>query len=150
MTIRNLVLYLAAVTIIGMILVLGVAIPSARAEDDNHECSNASLQGSYGFRLQGTIFAEGLNGGVGVITFDGNGNWANTGTFVNQTRGVSRASGIGTYTVNSDCTGTIPGLQDFVIVDGGDEIFQTATRGDRVVIWVFKKQFPRHKDGQGN
>jgi hypothetical protein len=126
-------------------------VAHAEASDDGG-CSNASLQGTYGFHEQGTIFAQGLQGGVGVATFDGEGHYFVSGTFVNQTTGVHRATGTGTYAVNPDCTGSLvadndpTATQDFVIVDGGNEYFQIATRSDRVVIWVLKKLSPRHHD----
>jgi hypothetical protein len=124
-----------------------------RAEaSDNVVCSNETLQGSYGFQLQGTIFATGLQGGVGIATFDGNGRAVLATTFVNQTNGVRRATGTSTYVVNPDCTGYAAAdldptaTYDMVIVDGGNEIFMTATRGDRVVNWAFKKQRPQRRD----
>jgi hypothetical protein len=128
---------------------------AARAEArDDGGCSNATLQGTYGFRQQGTVFATGLQGGVGTATFDGNGKVFVSGTFVNQTNGVNRTTGTATYTVNADCTGSNvadnnpSNTQDFVILDGGNEIFQVATRTDRVVTWVFKKQARQESDGE--
>ena len=140
------VLALALTALLG-----GATLPQAKASD-HHECSNASLQGAYGFRQNGTIFAEGLVGGVGIFVFDGNGNLSLSGTFVNQTLGVHHVDATGTYTVNSDCTGSAEagGTVDFVIVAGGNEVFVIATRPDRVVTWVIKKQFPRAGGGQEN
>ena len=129
---------------------------AARAEaDDDHSCSAATLRGTYGFHEQGIIFAQGLQGGVGIVTLDGNGHYVVTGSFVNQTTGVHHISGTGgTYTVNSDCTGSVVGdngaTYDLSIVDGGNEFYQIPTGGDRVVIWVFKKQvIDRDDQNQG-
>ena len=140
---------------------MGSAAFVARAEaGDDGVCSNASLQGRYGFHEQGTIFAQGLQGGVGVVTFDGNGNYVVSGSFVNQTTGVHHATGSGTYSVNPECTGSIfpdtGGTYDLVVVDDGNECFQIPTEavpgqpGDRVVIWVFKRLFPTRHDAEDN
>jgi len=112
-------------------------------------CTNATLTGSYGFTLTGTIFARGLVGGVGVVTFDGAGHLSLRGTVIFQDTGLSHPKFSGTYTVNPDCRGSSNdfggggGTFDFVIVDGGNEILQIATQPDRAVTYVLKKQFSR-------
>src|SRR5579859_1379649 len=77
-------------------------------------CTNATLTGNYGFIQPSGFIAPGhsVNGaevpweGVGVLTFDGAGNFSanysvsvNGNVFTNQT-------GSGPYAVNSDCTGS--------------------------------------------
>jgi hypothetical protein len=72
---------------------------------------------------------------VGVVAFDGAGNASTSYTLV--TNGVAAAglTGSGTYTVNSDCTGSISfttgdaaGLTfNMVIIGGGTEIFAIHT-----------------------
>jgi hypothetical protein len=62
--------------------------------------------------------------------------------------GVQHVTDTGTYTVNSDCTGSsVIGVRtfDFVIIDNGQEILQIATLAQprRVVTWVLQRQFPR-------
>lgn len=132
-----------------------VAGPLIRTEaSDEPGCSNASVQGSYGFVQNGT----GPNGdlaGVGRFIADGNGSLSSAGTVANETTGVSRPSpATGTYTVNPDCTGSVDfggGVTfDFVVVDGGNEIYTISTRSDlRVVTFVSKKQFPqRHGEAK--
>jgi len=107
------------------------------------------VQSSCGFKLNGTIFARGLLVGVGVIRFDGKGHLSLRGTVIFQDTGLSHPNFTGIYTVNPDCTGSSNdfggggGTFDFVIVDGGNEILQIATRPDRAVTYVLKKQFPR-------
>jgi hypothetical protein len=133
-----------------------VAFASRATAADDRACSNATLQGNYGFRQQGTVFTTGLQGGVGVAIFDGNGKAFLSGTFVNQTNGVNRTTGTATYIVNADCTGSTvadnnpSNTQDFVILDSGNEIFEVATRTDRGVATVFKRQFPCHDDRERN
>jgi hypothetical protein len=82
------------------------------------KCSNASLNGTYGFSSQG--FTEvtpdiGSAGFVpwaetGLIVYDGQGN-VTSGTFTVSTTtangGIIRGTFTGTYVVNRDCSGTI-------------------------------------------
>jgi hypothetical protein len=114
-------------TIIGMILVLGVAVPSVRADDDEHECSLASLKRSYGYVLTGSIAGDGRVAAVGLTTFDGRGRLTARDT-VSINGAISRGrTGTGSYTVNPNCTGSaivggaFSGLTfDFMIVPGTD------------------------------
>ena len=92
--------------------------PSREAEA---RCSLASLEGTYGFRLSGTVFkpdgtpAASLEG-AGVETFDGHGR-STAGRSVGSANGqpFSRAF-TGTYVVNGDCTGTKE-----ITFDNGDQ-----------------------------
>jgi len=110
------------------------------------DCSVETLNGDYGTIISGTRPAPPpLSGipnyvpgtieqviGVGVLTFDGKGGFTQTTNEKGSLSGivVPNRSGSGTYTVNSDCSGTstlnIPGLPfsvlyDFVIVDRARE-----------------------------
>jgi len=117
--------------------------------------SNATLTGSYGFRQQGfglrnskpaklgnmIPFAT-----VGVVTFDGAGNASFTLTQVYNSSGGDFFEAIpGTYTVNSDCTGTVT-IEDFglhfyiVTVGGGAELFAIQTETGTTNIVDAKKQ----------
>ena len=119
------------------------------------QCSNATLTGSYGFKQQGfglrnskpaklgnmIPFAT-----VGVVTFDGAGNASFTLTQVYNSEGGAFFEAIpGTYTVNSDCTGTIA-IEDFglhfymVTVGGGAELFAIQTETGTTNIVDAKKQ----------
>ncbi len=119
------------------------------------QCSNATLTGSYGFKQQGfglrnskpaklgnmIPFAT-----VGVVTFDGAGNASFTLTQVFNSEGGGFLEAIpGTYTVNSDCTGTIA-IEDFglhfymVTVGGGAELFAIQTEIGTTNIVDAKKQ----------
>ena|SRR5712664_3967650 len=115
----------------------------------SHECSNGTLEGTYGFTRQGFNPARGHVGAIGEITFDGTGNFTGLETNVQEATGVIRSTFTGTYQVNSDCTGsTVVGTNntlDFVIVSGGNEVFAISTIDDppgaqRVVNYVLKKQ----------
>ena len=118
------------------------------------QCSNATLTGSYGFKQQGfglrnskpaklgnmIPFAT-----VGVVTFDGAGNASFTLTQVFSSGGDFFEAIPGTYTVNSDCTGTIA-IEDFglhfymVTVGGGAELFAIQTETGTTNIVDAKKQ----------
>jgi len=110
------------------------------------QCSNATLTGSYGFKGDGFGTHNGHGNAipfaqVGVVTFDGAGNASFTATQVFNSGGGDLFEAVpGTYTVNSDCTGTIA-IEDFglhfymVTVGGGAELFaiQTETGTTNIV-----------------
>lgn len=116
-------------------------------------CSNATLRGRYGFERQGFNPGVGHVGGIGVVTFDGNGNLSGVQTNVAETTGISRNTFTGTYDVNPDCTGSVVSgstTLDVVIVSE-NEVFAITTSKDpagaqRVVTWVLKKQLPQEGD----
>jgi hypothetical protein len=98
-------------------------------------CSLSSFQGSFGNQYNGFIFpfpgapAMVPIADVGHVIVDGNGNYSSSDTFsVNGL--IVRTTQSGTYTVNSDCTGTSTGKDSlgsiittaFVIVNGGAQI----------------------------
>jgi hypothetical protein len=78
------------------------------ADDGDHRCSVATLQGGFGFTFTGTANTPGgpsQRGGVGRIVFDGLGNLIGTVTS-NSDGAVLRRTFVGTYTVAADCTGS--------------------------------------------
>jgi len=112
------------------------AVPAVYAESG---CGVANLHGPYAFSQEG--YAPLVEGGnflpffnVGVLASDGAGAFSVSFTDVQQ--GVaSTETDTGTYTVNSDCTGSIsittgPGAGatfNIVIIGGGAEIFAINT-----------------------
>jgi hypothetical protein len=113
---------------------------TVRADDDS--CSTTSLHGTYAMQAQGTIvgqipglppppfpFAE-----AGIVAFDGTGNLSGHST-VNAGGLTSPALFTGSYTVKSDCTGTLAvnlnnGLiahDATVVVRGGREFHDVQT-----------------------
>lgn len=121
------------------------------------QCSNATLNGSYGVSASGTVIGVGPVASVGVFTFDGEDNM--TGTVIQKVNGNNvELTFTGTYTVDPSClvsdtvltsTGqTVTHVS--VIVDNGKEFYilntvpPTATSGN-VVVGVAKKQFPKRK-----
>ena len=88
------------------VFVLGI-LPTAQA-DEHKDCSNASLQGSFGFTSTGTLLAlpaplAGIFAEVGRQTFDGHGNTEGTAT-ATPNGNLSHLTFQGTYVVNPDCT----------------------------------------------
>jgi len=82
---------------------------------DADSCSLVSLRGTYAVHAQGTIVGQLPAlfpappfpfGEAGIVTFDGNGNHSGK-TTVNIDGVVLTPTFNGTYTINSDCTGTI-------------------------------------------
>ncbi len=139
-------------TIISLVVLTSMfivgAAPNTQAQR-NQECSNASLQGAYGFHLGGFRVPAGTPFEVlGRTSFDGRGNFTNTAT-ANDNGIVMHQQGSGTYTVNADCTGTLfprgggSGTVEIVLVDGGNEYYQlrAAPPGLVLVSSVAKRQF---------
>ncbi len=131
---------------------LTLATAAALVPAVHAQCTNASLTGNYGLTFSGFNNDKGKKGnevpfaGVGLGTFDGAGNVSASFTFSDY--GVIGTSPYtGTYTVNSDCTGTVtatPGSGNanlsFVIVSGGAEVFAVNTLPGGTWTADFKKQ----------
>jgi hypothetical protein len=127
-------------------------VPAAKADDKG--CSNASLQGTYGYTSIGTITAPpdiaGPIAEVGTQTFDGRGNTTASAT-LSSNGTIIPVTITGTYTVNSDCTGTFT-LQVapfgftvdviFVIDDGWNEFRAIETDTGFVITRVGRKLYP--------
>ena len=121
-------------------------------ENGNQQCSNATLNGSYGLHATGTIIGVGPFAAVGVFTFDGRGNLSATLTQkVNGNLGPTITI-TGTYTVAPNCTvsdvwnPSIGGMtqHESVIVDDGKEYDILNTTPGNVVSGVAKKQFSKN------
>lgn len=97
--------------------VLTLATSVARAQADGDGCSDATLTGSYAFRVSGQLWLNGaviLREGVAMTSFDGQGSltqadfvMANGVPLSGPTDPVTgfHIDETGTYHVNSDCTG---------------------------------------------
>jgi len=106
-----------AVTILSVAL---MATPLSAQADETAPvavCANTSLNGYYGFTIQGTLAVPGgtvQNGGglpirgLAMTHFDGNGNLTQVdhGVVNGMPQPPNWTPGYGTYTVNADCTGT--------------------------------------------
>ena len=138
---------MAAVTALALAL-------SSTAKASDKGCSNATLRGTYAQTGAGVITAPPDQAGpfanVGTLIFDGNGGL--TGALVVSSNGSSsQATETGTYTVNSDCTGTytvqiapfgITSQAFFAIDTNGDELEIIVTDPGSVITCVAKKLYP--------
>ena len=133
-------------------------MPSVQAKDDDDDrgrcpthCSTETLEGCYATNITGSIVAFGPIGAVadvGVLTFDGDGNVSQVSTVSLNGTVLPGRIGMGTYTVNPDCTGSLtlhfpPALEstsNFVIANHGREIELINTGAGRVLSGVAKKQ----------
>ena len=144
---------IATVVVFAAVFVLGI-VPKARA-GEHEECSNATLQGSFGYTSTGTLLDSyvpppyaGPFGEVGRQTFDGKGNTHGTATL--STNGnINKVTIEGAYIVKPDCTGSmtlnVPQLDatvhaDFVIDDNAAELRAISTDSGVIETRVYKKQ----------
>lgn len=98
---------------------------------------NATKHGTYMSRGEGTVVGVGPVAAVGWIAYDGKGNFVNTFT-VSVNGVISRAVTVtGTYTVNSDCTGSESASDgthyDFVVTPDGNTFHWIETDPTSVV-----------------
>jgi len=93
---------LAVVFAIG--LIASIAAP---AHAWNHPCSLAGAAGNWSLTDQGTLVGVGPRTAVGVFTLDGAGNATNGVATSSLNGSVADETFSGTYTVNSNCTGTL-------------------------------------------
>jgi hypothetical protein len=139
---------------ISLVLLTLVFAASSIAPVHASSCSNLTIKGTYAGTLHGQIFppdgsAPLTLSGVVKTTNDGKGNFTQVDAVgVNGNVVPGWRPGTGTYTVNTDCTGsatlTIPGMPDlhtqfivsqsgntshFVVIDPG---FATAGESERV------------------
>ncbi len=140
------------VILFATVFVLGI-LPRAQA-GEHRGCSNASLQGSFGFTSTGTNIAlppplAGPIAQIGRQTFDGRGNTRGTGT-LSANGNIFSVTVQGTYLVNPDCTGSMTLYvspfgssvnADFVIDDDRAELRAIVLDAGAIESLVFKKQF---------
>lgn len=102
-----------------MFLAIGLGLSMAQAEE-HHQCSLASAAGHWSLTDNGTVVNVGPRIAVGVFTLDRNGNLLNGAAASSLNGNVASETFSGTYTVNSDCSGTF----DVKIYSGGTELFE--------------------------
>ena len=115
-------------------------------------CSNATLTGNYGFTFGGFQIQHGTQRsvpfyGVGLGTFDGTGNVSATFSFGINGKISANQPYTATYTVNSDCTGSVTAIPGsggdnfaVVIVDGGAEVLAVDISTGETLTADFKRQ----------
>ena len=103
---------------------------SATEPNSQDQCSPATLNGTYMSEQRGTLIGLPYTQ-VNRIVSDGDGNVTGSGT--SSLNGVISFPVItATYTVNSDCTGTLTSVpaglsQNFVLKDNGSQVFFIVT-----------------------
>ena len=115
-------------------------------------CSNATLIGNYGFSFGGFQIEHGTQRsvpfyGAGLSKFDGRGNVSATFTFGLNGNITTDEPYTATYTVNSDCTGSVTatpgsGGDNFAvaIVGGGAEVLAVDISTGETLTADFKRQ----------
>ena len=133
-------------------LALSIA-PAAMA--DNKGCTNATLQGSFGFIGTGVIVSPAVIAGptaiVNALNFDGLGGVTSTVGSSSNNGSIGPLTEAGTYTVNNDCTGTFQALLSpagftahylFVIDQSVTELQIICTDSGVVFSGTARRQFP--------
>lgn len=95
----------ALVTVFAATLVLSVTATAQAA------CSLARAAGTYGFSDSGTIVGVGPRVAAGIFTLDTAGNLLNGKATSSLNGTIAEETFSGTYTVNSDCTGTFNNIE---------------------------------------
>ena len=142
-----------SVAAVALSITLLVSIGSLKASaEDDQSCSKASLKGSYGFQISGSIPNVLAIGGIARVVFDGQGNFTQTDDEQIIVSGqapllILDRPGAGTYTINPDCTGTetlITGGQEhhsrLVLANHGKKIFDMSSDKGVVLTAVGEKQ----------
>ena len=126
--------------------------PSMKAEDKG--CTNATLRGTYAYTSTGSAVAPPQIAGpaaeVGTQTFNGGGSTTVNATLSSNGNFVQFNNITGTYTVNSDCTGTFAlqlapnfTLHVFFVIDSGGDGFQAIeTEPGLVITRIGRRMFP--------
>jgi len=156
-TLSTLLAVVVLAGLLGLPIIAEFGVPTALAQDRTQDaCSIASLHGGYGFNTLTGFFRPDENKprfvpdvAAGLTTFYGAGNF--TGKATDVTNGdvapetpPFQFALVGTYTLDSDCTGSITELNsgthlEIVVVDNGTEIeaIQTDLQESRTL--EFKK-----------
>ncbi len=142
------------------------ALTTARAQgvqepegDVAKVCTSATIRGAYGY-----VAGPGWSGlstsnpirlaSIGRLTFDGVGHVSGP-VAVSEQGVISSTTFAGTYTVQPDCTGRIlyglggaaqTAVNDFVVVDDGNEILSLVANPTQVWTSVAKRLFSRRRD----
>lgn len=126
----------------------------ARAET----CSDRTVKGSYGYTVTGSILTPtgplvaGPFAAVGRIVFDGEGHVSTVRSLSDNGEVLENDSGTGTYTLNSDCTGSFnisvgpPGnsvtLNLNIVFDDNSELRGLVTNPGIVLVLDGRRQKP--------
>ena len=121
------------------ILLLTLALTPSAVWAQPQQCllGNATLNGTYVLRSSGTVMITNTSAGipiaaVGLITFDGQGNFRTSFTGNLNGNVVKGFPGTGTYTLRNDCTGSLtlvpgPSHYDLVVSPDGKKAYSLQT-----------------------
>ena len=98
---------IACTWLASMFVIALIVSTAAAAQAEERRCSMARSSGKWAFTDNGTVIGVGPRTAVGVFTFDGEGNVLNGIATSSLNGSVAEETFSGTYTVNSDCTGTV-------------------------------------------
>ncbi len=148
-----------------LLLLTLAALGSGYAQTHSAACNDKLIAGNYGFTVQGTkLGGQGPTGpqvGVAMTHFDGKGGLSQIDTVTVDGEVVAdwtHPRATGTYSVNSDCTGTFtitfkdnrpPVVANFVVAANGDEIDTVviSAGGDQGILAtgsIGKRRFSKH------
>jgi hypothetical protein len=137
-----------------LILVVMALAASSAVQARARECTDSTIRGTYAFTIHGQILTPGgplLVDGIAKTTFDGDGELTQVDAVaINGNIPVIWHPSTGTYTVNSDCTGTMtlistgqPTLHLAIIVSQSSNHIHTvvtdpgfATTSDAERVWA--------------
>ena len=109
-----------AQTALAVLFAVGMVVSmAAPAHAGDRSCSTANAAGKWSLTDQGTVVGIGPRTAVGIFTLDGAGNLQNGVATSSLDGSIASETFSGTYTVNSDCTGTI----NVTIYSGSTELF---------------------------
>jgi hypothetical protein len=131
-----------------------LSLASAKPANAQNNCKLHNLQGAYGYTVTGTIVTNttqaplqpGPFAAVGRIVFDGKGGVSTVRTLSDNGTVIRNDAGTGTYTVNSDCTGsfnitvTTAVLDLDFVLDDNNQIRAIVTNDGFVLTLVGRKQ----------
>ena len=114
---KNKVARTGLAAIFAVALMAALAVPAHAWNPPS--CSLAGAAGKWSFTDQGTVVGIGPRTAVGVLAMDGAGNLTNGVATSSLNGSIASETFSGTYTVSSDCTGTI----SVTIYSGSTELF---------------------------
>ncbi|MGB7989639.1 MAG: hypothetical protein WCF44_09585 [Candidatus Methylophosphatis roskildensis] len=145
-------IYISGVALVASVVLVGLGGTASAGQGERDRCSIATLKGGFGYTVSGALTGGTTSGpfaAVGQLTFDGAGNFENVRTISQNGRISGRIQGVGTYTVEHDCSGTLTFTDggvvtlstDLVIDADGDEFRMIATTPGTVLTVEGRRQF---------
>jgi hypothetical protein len=137
--------------VVAAVALLALSLPHRANTETLKSCTNASWDGSYGFKLVGERIG-GVNAGpraaVGKLVADGRGNLSGTETKSNNGYIQQGLTFVGIYNMLTDCTGsaslTIADGEvrnfNFILIENGEQVLGIETDDGRVKTMTATRQ----------